>query len=146
MRKYLFPMLVAGVLLATAMTAFAVTMSIGEAKTAAKDTAVTLSGTITAAKGNDYALSDGVDSIMVGFGPAWFKAMNLQVGEVVTITGEVDKGKDGAKAAEVDGFSATKADGTVVTARTGPGKPPWAGKGGPKGKGRGSAARTTKHK
>jgi uncharacterized protein YdeI (BOF family) len=135
MRKYLFPMLVAGLVLATAVTAFAVTMSITEAKNAAKDTEVTLSGTITVADGNDYTISDGVDSIKVEFGPVWYKAANLKVGEAVTVTGEIDKGKDGAKAAEVDGFSATKADGTVVTARKGPGKPPWAGQGGRNGKG-----------
>jgi hypothetical protein len=110
-------------------------MSISDAKNAAKDTEVTLSGTITVADGNDYTLSDGVESITVGFGPTWYKATNLKVGEAVTITGEIDKGKDGAKAAEVDGFSATKSDGTVVKVREGSGKPPWAGKGGPKGKG-----------
>jgi uncharacterized protein YdeI (BOF family) len=132
MRRILFPVFVIAVLLGTAAVAYAI--SITDVKSATAGTAVTVAGTITAADGNDYTLSDGTATITVGFGPVWYKAMGLVVGDSVTVTGEIDTGKDGTKPAEIDGFSATKADGTVVTARTGPGKPPWAG--GPKGAGR----------
>ncbi len=135
MKRFLLPMLAIAILLGTAATAYAVTMTLAEAKSAPADTVVTVSGEITAADGNDYTLSDGTDSIIVGLGPTWNTVVGLAVGDKVTVEGEIDKGKDGSKAAAIDGFSATKADGTKVTVRTGPGKPPWAGRGGPKGKG-----------
>ncbi len=149
MKRFLFPVLTVGILLGTAAVAYAVTMTIPEAKSAAPGTLVTVTGEITAVDGNDYTLTSGADSIKVGFGPAWFKAMGLALHETVSVEGEIDTGKDGTKPAEIDGFSATKADGTVITARTGPGKPPWAGKGG-KGKGKGAAkvkrtAKAAKH-
>jgi uncharacterized protein YdeI (BOF family) len=136
MKRFLFPILTAAILLGSAMAAYAVSMSITEVKAATAGTVVTVTGEITAADGNDYTISDGVDTISLGFGPIWYKAMGLTVGETVTVVGELDTGKDGTKAPEIDGFTATKADGTVITARTGPGKPPWAGKGGAKGAGK----------
>jgi uncharacterized protein YdeI (BOF family) len=140
MKRFLLPALTVAAVFAITATAYAVTMSIGEAAKAPAGTAVTVSGEVTAANGNDYTISDATDSVSVGFGPEWYKAVKLSVGEKVTVAGEVDKGKDGTKAAEVDGFSVTKADGKVETVRTGPGKPPWAGRGGPNGKGVGGAA------
>jgi uncharacterized protein YdeI (BOF family) len=142
MKRFLFPVLAIAILLGTAATAYAI--SVTDAKSAAAGTLVTITGEITKADGNDYTLFDGTDSIIVGFGPTWNMTMGLVVGETVTVEGEIDKGKDGLKAAEIDGFSATKADGTKVTARTGPGKPPWAGVGGPKGKAAGKAGKLGK--
>lgn len=140
MKRFLLPVLTIVCVFAISATAYAVTMSIGEATSAPADTTITVSGEVTAASGNEYTISDGTDSISVGFGPEWYKAVQLVVGEKVTVNGEVDKGKDGTKAAEVDGFSVTRADGTVETVRTGPGKPPWAGRGGPNGTGAPDAA------
>ncbi len=133
MKRLLLPMLTIACVLAISATAYAVTMSIGETATAPAGTAVTVSGEITAANGNEYTISDGTGSVSVGFGPEWYEAVHLAVGEQITVDGEVDKGRDGTEAAEVDGFSVTMADGTVQTVRTGPGRPPWAGRGGPDG-------------
>jgi uncharacterized protein YdeI (BOF family) len=140
MKRFLLPVLTVAIMLGTAVAAYAVTASITDAKAATAGTVVTITGKVMTADGNDYTISDGVDTISLGFGPAWYKAMGLTVGETVTVEGEIDTGKDGTKAPEMDGFSATKADGTVVTARTGPGKPPWAGKGGPNGAGKAGSA------
>jgi uncharacterized protein YdeI (BOF family) len=147
MKRFLFPVLTIAILLGTAATAYA--LSIADAKSSPAGTVVTVTGEITKADGNDYTLFDGTDSITVGFGPKWNMAVGLVVGETVTVEGEIDTGKDGTKAPEIDGFSATKADGTKITVRTGPGKPSWAGVGGPKGKaaGRGGkVARVTRVK
>ncbi|MDO8964459.1 MAG: hypothetical protein Q7W30_08225 [Coriobacteriia bacterium] len=108
--------------------------SIAEIKALPADSPVTFTATVLTASGNDYTLSDGVDTLSLGFGPRWYKAVDLAVGEKVTTTGEVDKGKAGDKAAEVDAYSVTTSNGTAVEVRKGPGKPPWAGKGGPNGK------------
>jgi hypothetical protein len=140
MKRFLLPVLTVAIVLATAVAAYAVTASISDAKAATAGTVVTITGKVMTADGNDYTISDGVDTISLGFGPVWYKAMGLTVGETITVKGEIDTGKDGTKAPEMDGFSATKADGSVVTARTGPGKPPWAGKGGPNGAGKAGSA------
>ena len=130
MKRLLLPVLTIACVLAISATAYAVTTSISETATAPAGTVVTVSGEVMAANGNEYTISDGTGSVSVGFGPEWYKTVRLAVGEQVTVSGEVDKGKDGTKAAEVDGFSVTKGDGTVETVRTGPGRPPWAGRGG----------------
>jgi hypothetical protein len=92
------------------------------------DTEVTISGKVTSVDGNDFVVSDGTDNITVEAGPPWYQAIELAVGDNVTITGEVDTGKDGTKLAEIEAFSITLTDdGSVITIRDGAGRPPWAG-------------------
>jgi len=104
-----------------------------------KDSVVTISGTVESVNDNEFVVSDGTGSITVEAGPSWYKAIVLVGGEEVSVTGEVDTGKDGTKPAEIEAFSITTittdgTDGSVVENSTitvkGPGKPPWAG--GPK--------------
>jgi uncharacterized protein YdeI (BOF family) len=95
---------------------------------------VTITGTVTSGSGNEYTLDSEGKSVPVEFGPRWFKAVDLTVGDVVTVTGEWDTGRDGKSAPTLDAFSVTH-DGVTTVVRQGPGKPPWAGKGGPKGRG-----------
>jgi hypothetical protein len=99
----------------------------------AGDDVVTVSGNITSVDGNEFVLSDGIASITVEAGPPWYQAIDLQVGDNVTVNGEVETGKDGTKPAALEAFSITMLDGTVIEIRDGPGKPPWAG--GPRGSG-----------
>jgi uncharacterized protein YdeI (BOF family) len=91
-----------------------------------KDTEVTVTGTVKSVDGNEYAISDATGTITVEAGPRWYQAVDLAVGEIVSVTGEVDTGKDGTKIAAIDAFSITKADGSIITVK-GAGKPPWAG-------------------
>ncbi len=106
----------------------AAVMSIADAATAASGNVVTVSGTIGAViEGNEYTLTDGATEIKIDGGPAWYKALGLKAGDVYTVTGEVDRGKDGTATAEIDIHTATAPDGTVTTVREGSGRPPWAG-------------------
>jgi hypothetical protein len=89
------------------------------------DTEVSITGTVTSVDGNDFVVSDGTE-IAVEAGPTWYQAIDVAVGDNVTVTGEVDTGKDGTKTAVIEAFSITL-DGSVITVREGPGKPPWAG-------------------
>jgi uncharacterized protein YdeI (BOF family) len=91
-----------------------------------KDTEVTISGAVLSVDGNEYVVSDGTGVITVEAGPRWYQAVDLVVGEIVSVTGEVDTGKDGTKTAAIDAFSITKADSSVITVKNGTGKPPWA--------------------
>jgi uncharacterized protein YdeI (BOF family) len=135
MKRILLIGAITALVLGVVGTAVAATYgSIAEIKALPADSPVTFTATVLSADGNDYTLSDGVDTLSLGFGPRWYKAVDLVVGDKVTVTGEVDKGKTGDKAAAVDAFSVTTSSGTAIEVRTGPGKPPWAGKGGPKGK------------
>jgi uncharacterized protein YdeI (BOF family) len=141
-KRFLFPVLTIAILLGTAATAYAITaMTVTEASGATAGTIVSVTGTVTKANGNEYTLSDGVNTITVGFGPTWNVATNLAVDQVVTVEGEIDTGKDGTKVAEIDGFNVTPEGGTKVVVRPGPGKPPWAGVGGPKGKAAGKGGK-----
>jgi uncharacterized protein YdeI (BOF family) len=94
--------------------------------TPVKDTEVTISGTVQSVDGNEYMVSDATGNITVEAGPRWYKAVDLTVGQNISVTGEVDTGKDGTKPAVIEAFSIT-IDGSVITVREGPGKPPWAG-------------------
>jgi uncharacterized protein YdeI (BOF family) len=94
----------------------------------AADQVVTVSGTIAAGtEGNEYTLTDATGTIKIDGGPAWYLKTALVIGQVYTITGEFDMGKDGKGPAEIGIFTATGPDGTVTTVRTGGGRPPWAG-------------------
>jgi hypothetical protein len=99
----------------------------------AGDDVVTVSGNITSVDGNEFVLSDGIASITVEAGPPWYQAIDLQVGDNVTVYGEVDTGKDGTPPATLEAFSITPLGESAITIRDGSGKPPWAG--GPKGSG-----------
>ncbi|MDO8915827.1 MAG: NirD/YgiW/YdeI family stress tolerance protein [Coriobacteriia bacterium] len=138
MKRFLFPMLTVAVLLGTAATAYAVSVSIADATAAKAGTSVSITGEVTKADGNAYTITDSTGAITVGFGPTWYKTVDLKVGDTVTIEGEIDTGKDGTKAPEVDGFTAQRGTEPKIVVRTGPGKPPWAGRGGPNGKGKGA--------
>jgi uncharacterized protein YdeI (BOF family) len=136
MKRFLFPMLTVAVLLGTAASAYAVSMSIADATAAKAETTVTITGEVTKADGNAYTITDSTGAITVGFGPTWYKTVDLKVGDTVTIEGEIDTGKDGTKAPEIDGFTTQRGTEAKIVVRTGPGKPPWAGRGGPKGAGK----------
>ena len=124
--------LMAGVALAetttTGVSASAV-ISIADAAKAPSDSVVTVSGTVTAgAEANEYTLTDGTGTIKIDGGPAWYLKTALVIGQAYTITGEVDRGKDGKGAAEIDIYTATDdKSGVVTTVRAGGGRPPWAG-------------------
>jgi uncharacterized protein YdeI (BOF family) len=92
-----------------------------------RDQVVSISGTIDQViEGNEYVLKDDTGTIKIDGGPAWSKLLGFTVGQEVTITGEVDLGKDGTAAAEIDIFT-VEADGQTTTVREADGPPPWAG-------------------
>jgi uncharacterized protein YdeI (BOF family) len=135
MKRFLMTAVVLALALGATGTAAALTVgSIADATASTTETEWTLSGTVTSASGNEYVLTDGTASIGFEFGPRWYKAVDLKVGEAVTVTGEVDRGKASDKPAALDAYSVTREDKSVIEVRKGPGKPPWAGKGGPNGK------------
>jgi hypothetical protein len=70
--------------------------------------------------------SDHTRQIIVDAGPRWWKEVNLQPGEQVSVRGEMGKG------GELDAFEITRGDGSVIDIRPDNGPPPWAG--GAKGK------------
>jgi uncharacterized protein YdeI (BOF family) len=113
-------------------TAFAAVTEIGNVvsdPTAYLDQTVTVSGTIDQViEGNEFTLKDGTGTIKVEAGPSWYKDFGFYVGQSITITGEVDLGKDGTGAAEIDVFT-VEADGQTTTVREAGGPPPWAGRG-----------------
>jgi uncharacterized protein YdeI (BOF family) len=130
--------MVLALVLGAAGTAAAATVgTIAEATGSKAEAEWTVSGTVASINGNEYVITDGAYSIAVEFGPRWYKAVDLTVGEAVTVTGEVDRGKAADKPAQIDAYSVTRGDKSVVEVRKGPGKPPWAGRGGPNGKARG---------
>jgi hypothetical protein len=102
------------------------------------DTSVTVKGTVQSVlpNCNEFVIiiTDSTDStlsgnITVDAGPKWFKDLNLSgvlaVDDEVTVTGELDTGKDSTAVAHIDAFSITH-DNTTYTVK-GPGKPAWAG-------------------
>ncbi|GJD18162.1 hypothetical protein RIVM261_031180 [Rivularia sp. IAM M-261] len=80
-----------------------------------------VSGKVTNIVGNDFIIDDGTGQLIVDAGPRWWREINLQPGEQVTVRGEL--GKKG----ELDAFSITRADGSVIDIRPAEGPPPWAG-------------------
>jgi uncharacterized protein YdeI (BOF family) len=138
MKRFLIVAMVLALVLGAAGTAAAATVgTIAEATGSKAEAEWTVSGTVASINGNEYVITDGAYSIAVEFGPRWYKAVDLTVGEAVTVTGEVDRGKAADKPAQIDAYSVTRGDKSVVEVRKGPGKPPWAGRGGPNGKARG---------
>jgi uncharacterized protein YdeI (BOF family) len=83
---------------------------------------------IQALGGNEYVIQGADGTITIDGGPAWYKLLNLLVGQTVSVTGELDTGKDGTSAAQIDVFSVSDDTGSVIaTVREGSGRPPWAG-------------------
>ncbi len=80
-----------------------------------------VSGKVTNIVGNDFIINDGTGQLIVDAGPRWWREINLQPGEQVTVRGEL--GRKG----ELDAFSITRADGSVIDIRPAEGPPPWAG-------------------
>jgi uncharacterized protein YdeI (BOF family) len=80
-----------------------------------------VSGKVTNIVGNDFIIDDGTGQLIVDAGPRWWREINLQRSEQVTVRGEL--GRKG----ELDAFSITRADGSVIDIRPAEGPPPWAG-------------------
>ncbi len=127
MRKTFLMVYVVVFLFAGVATALAAAMTISEANNAPHDTEATITGLVGALGNNEFTLTDDTGTIKFECGPSWYKQVDLVAGEKVTVTGEIDKGKTGASAAELDAFSVTKSDGSKVEIGAGGGKPPWAG-------------------
>jgi len=82
---------------------------------------ITISGEIVGwgeADENEFILQDATGTVVVDAGPRWWKDLNLNVGDEITVTGEFDDG-------EFDAFSLTYADGTVVEIRSYQDEEPW---------------------
>jgi uncharacterized protein YdeI (BOF family) len=96
--------------------------------TSAEQLVTFLGVVIQALGGNEYVIQGTDGTITIDGGPFWYKVLNLLVGQTVSVTGELDTGKDGNSAAEVDVFTVADDKGTVIaTVREGSGRPPWAG-------------------
>lgn len=83
----------------------------------------TISGEVVSVVSNDFTLRDNSGEIIVDAGPRWWREINLEPGEQVTVRGEVSK-----KSGEFDAFSITRANGSVIEIRPAEGPPPWSGK------------------
>jgi uncharacterized protein YdeI (BOF family) len=83
------------------------------------DRSITISGRVTSVVGNDFIIADSTGQVIVDAGPRWWQAIDLKVGETVTIIGEYDRG-------EVDAFSISRENGQVIQIRPRSGPPPWA--------------------
>jgi hypothetical protein len=95
----------------------------------AAETPWTGTGTIVIVEGaeaNEYQLDVAGNKWPVEFGPAWYKTYTFTAGQEITVTGELDTGRDGTKTPEIDVASFTDANGDQVV-RTAGGPPPWAG-------------------
>jgi uncharacterized protein YdeI (BOF family) len=87
-----------------------------------------ITGQVVSIVGNNFTLDDGSGQIIVDAGPRWYREINLNQGEQVTVVGELSDRSD-----EFDAFSIQRADGSVIEIRPAEGPPPWAG--GSRGKG-----------
>ena len=112
--------------------AFAQTMqTVEQASRAPNDTQLTVKVTVAQKLGDNlYAIEDASGRIPLDLGPVWWSLQELTVGEALTVTAEVGRGRDGMRPVELDGISVTRADGSVLNIRPAAGKPGWAG--GPK--------------
>jgi uncharacterized protein YdeI (BOF family) len=83
---------------------------------------IAISGQVGSIVGNDFTLEDSSGQIIVDAGPRWYREINLNEGEQVTVTGKVSP-----KSGEFDAFSIRRADGSVIDIRPEEGPPPWSG-------------------
>jgi uncharacterized protein YdeI (BOF family) len=131
MRKGIITTVMGAVLaLFVAGAAFAQTVTIGQIQSnpnAFLERVVTLSGTVTPIDENEFILSDGTGQIQLDAGPPWFQSVNLNPGESVTVTGEIDTMRGGG--VDLDACKIVRADGSTVDIRdcAFDGPPPWTG-------------------
>jgi len=93
------------------------------------------------AEANEYILTDeSGNKLPVEFGPVWYKAYAFTDGWAITVVGELDTGRDGTKAPEIDVASFADKNG-ASTVRAAGGPPPWAGGPNKAGKVPGNGAR-----
>jgi Bacterial OB fold (BOF) protein len=83
---------------------------------------VTVTGEVASVVGNDFVLRDNSGEIIVDAGPTWWRRLEIQPGERVTVTGEVSN-----KSGELDAFSITRSNGSRIDIRPADGPPPWSG-------------------
>lgn len=93
---------------------------------------ITISGNIRSVVGNQFILDDGSGEIIVNAGPTWYRKLNLQTGEKVTVTGMYHSD-------DFHAFTIKRQNGEAISIRNGDGPPPWARGGG--GGGRGTCPR-----
>jgi uncharacterized protein YdeI (BOF family) len=84
---------------------------------------IAISGQVGSIVGNDFTLEDSSGQIIVDAGPRWYREINLNEGEQVTVTGKVSP-----KSGEFNAFSIRRADGSVIDIRPAEGPPPWSGR------------------
>ncbi len=82
---------------------------------------IRIEGEVTQVFGNAFVLADATGAVLVDTGPERFERRSFEVGERLTVTGEMDDG-------DFDAFTITRADGTVIEVRPPHGRPPWAGR------------------
>ncbi|MBW4621460.1 MAG: OB-fold nucleic acid binding domain-containing protein [Cyanosarcina radialis HA8281-LM2] len=88
---------------------------------------IAISGRVLSVVGNNFTLDDGSGQIIVDAGPRWYREVNLDSGEEVTVIGKLSE-----KSGEFDAFSIQRANGSTIEIRPAAGPPPWAG--GPDGR------------
>lgn len=93
---------------------------IGELQQQRRGTSI--SGKVVSVVGNDFTLNDGSGEIIVDAGPTWWRELDIQPGEEVTVTGEISK-----KSGEFNAFAINRANGSRIEIRPAEGPPPWAG-------------------
>jgi uncharacterized protein YdeI (BOF family) len=94
--------------------------SIGELQK--RSPGVTVTGEVASVVGNDFVLKDNTGEIIVDAGPTWWRKLEIQPGERVTVTGEISN-----KSGELDAFSITRSNGSRINIRPTDGPPPWSG-------------------
>jgi uncharacterized protein YdeI (BOF family) len=146
MRKTFLLVYVVVFLFAGVATAFAAVMTVSQALSSSAGTEATLTGAIGFLGENKFTITDTAgDTIAFECGPAWYKTAEkaaLTAGDI-TVTGEVELGKDGTT--KLEAYSVKSADGstTLLDVRPGAGKPPWAGTKS-QGKNKGGSSTTVK--
>jgi uncharacterized protein YdeI (BOF family) len=81
---------------------------------------IAISGRVVSIVGNNFVVEDGTGRVIVDAGPRWYRQVNLQPNEQITVIGELDDD-------DFDAFSIRRADGSVIQIRSPQGPPPWAG-------------------
>lgn len=79
-----------------------------------------ISGSASHVFGNTFVLDDGTGSVLVDTGPPWFKKRQFEVGEKLTVIGEMDGD-------EFEAWRIERGNGSSEIIREPQGPPPWAG-------------------
>jgi len=85
----------------------------------------TVQGTVDRVIENTFVLRDGTGELVVDTAPPWYMTVDVEAGEVVTVTGEVEARRDGPL--KMEAYTIRPEGGAVIEIRDGPGRPPWAG-------------------